>query len=151
MLDGAPLPSTAELGKALGEDGDALAAVIGPMDLAATHLVDGVVTSDEDGVPGFALRAHREEARRFHFCRGLSEVLVAPGADALLTRAGSDRQALGRAFAAEFLAPSEGLRSKAPQRPVLDEDDVGELAAEFGVSAFVVKHQLENHRIAMIR
>ena len=54
-----------------------------------------------------------------------------------------------RAFAAEFLAPSSALRSRLA-RPVVDGDDMDELAAEFGVSSLVIEHQVRNHRIARV-
>ena len=120
-----------------------------PRDLGAADLVNGVVTSDEDGLPAFALRRGAESNRRFHFCRGLAEVLTSPGSPALLTQARSDRQQRNRAFAAEFLAPAAALKARVP-RPVLDEEDVDELAAEFGVSPWLIAHQLQNHQIARI-
>jgi len=79
----------------------------------------------------------------------LAEVLTSPGSPALLTRTQSDRQQRSRAFAAEFLAPAAALQAKVP-RPVLDEEDVEELAAKFGVSPLLISHQLENHQIARI-
>ena len=149
-LDGDPLASTAALGRAIGEDPDAIEAVIQPGPFGAAALLDGVVTSDADGRPAFAIRRGRDETRRFRFCRGLAEVLVSPGSDALLTQARTDRQQRNRAFAAEFLAPSSGLRARV-SRPVVGEDEVDALAAEFGVSAWVVAHQLSNHEIARVR
>ena len=149
-LDGAPLASTAALGDALGEAPDAIEAVIQPRRFGAAALLDGVVTSDANGRPAFAIRRGRDEARRFQFCRGLAEVLVSPGSDALLTQARTDRQQRNRAFAAEFLAPSSGLRARV-SGPAVDEDEVDTLAAEFGVSPWLIAHQLRNHEIARIR
>ena len=149
-LDGDPLASTAALGRAIGEDPDAIEAAIQPGPFGAAALLDGVVTSDADGRPAFAIRRGRDETRRFRFCRGLAEVLVSPGSDALLTQARTGRQQRNRAFAAEFLAPSSGLRARV-SRPVVGEDEVDALAAEFGVSAWVVAHQLSNHEIARVR
>ena len=149
-LDGAPLASTAALGRAIGEDPGAVEAVFQPGSFGAAALLDGVVTSDAAGRPAFAIRRGRDEAARFRFCRGLAEVLVSPGSDALLTRARTDRQQRSRAFAAEFLAPSSGLRARV-SGPVVDEDEVDALAAEFGVSPWVVDHQLRNHGIAGVR
>ena len=111
--------------------------------------MNGVVTSDDNGDPAFAIRRGYESARRFQFCRGLAEVLVSPNSDALLTQARSDRQQRSRAFAAEFLAPSAALGSRVP-RSTLDEDGIDELAAEFGVSPMVIAHQVQNHNIARI-
>ncbi len=61
----------------------------------------------------------------------------------------AERQQSNRAFAAEFLAPAVGLRNRV-RRARLDEDDIDELAAEFGVSSMVIEHQLANHRIAKL-
>jgi len=54
------------------------------------------------------------------------------------------RQAAGRAFAAEFLAPIEEIRSM-----LEDERDEYSIASEFGVSPALIEHQIENQdRIA---
>ena len=148
-LDGAPLPTMETLGAALRENPDSLVEATRPRDLGAADLLNGVVTCNEDDLPAFALRRGSESNRRFHFCRGLAEILTSPGSPALLTQARSDRQQRSRAFAAEFLAPAAALRTRV-SRPVLDEEDVDELAAEFGVSPWLIAHQLENHRIARI-
>lgn len=149
-LNGQPLPSIADVGNALGEDPAAVEEVTRPRELGSARLVDGVVTMSESGVPGFALRSRNDEARRFHFCRGLASVLISPTTDSLLTRAGSDRQRLSRAFAAEFLAPSDGLAARV-SKSVVDADDLSQIAADFGVSPIVVFHQLNNHNIARVR
>ena len=149
-LDGAPLASTADLSRAIGEDPAEIEAAIQPRRFGAAPLLDGVVTSDARGRPAFAVRGGRDETRRFRFCRGLAEALVSPGSDALLTQARTGRQQRNRAFAAEFLAPSSGLRARV-SRPVAGEDEVDALAAEFGVSAWVVARQLSNHEIARVR
>ena len=52
-----------------------------------------------------------------------------------------------RAFAAEFLAPSASLRAKIAHS-VVDDEQVDELAEEFGVYAQVILHEIENHGIA---
>ena len=148
-LDGAPLSTTAELARALGEDPRSLGAVTRPRNFGAADLVNGVVTQDENGRPAFAVRSGHDNARRFQFCRGLAEVLASPNSDALLTQARSDRQQWSRAFAAEFLAPSAALRRRV-SRSTLDEDGVDELAAEFGVSSMLIAHQVQNHGIAQI-
>ena len=86
---------------------------------------------------------------RFHFCRALAEVLTPPGTDRLLTRAHSERQQRNRAFAAEFLAPSHALKKRV-SLPVVDAEDIDELAVEFGVSSLLIVHQVVNHRIARV-
>lgn len=109
-----------------------------------------MITRDYERHPGFAFRAFSGEAcKRFHFCRALGEALVSPGTETLLTKAYSEHQQRNRAFAAEFLAPSAGLRERVSGR-VVDGDEIDELAAAFGVSSRVVEHQVRNHNLAEV-
>lgn len=110
---------------------------------------DGAVTHDDAGHPAFALRSLREDNRRFLFCRALAPAMDWSGSDTLLTKARSEQQQRNRAFAAEFLVPAESLRQRVPHA-VVDGHDIDELAATFGVSDWVIRHQLVNHRIAQV-
>lgn len=146
-----PLNTMENLGNALGESSELIHQATQPVAFPAAPLVDGVVTQDDDEAPAFALRSsHREDNRRFHFCRALAETLASPNTDSLLTRAHSDRQQRNRAFAAEFLAPSSALREQV-RGTIVDGDELDELASRFGVSTRVVEHQVVNHRIAEIQ
>jgi DNA-binding transcriptional ArsR family regulator len=53
----------------------------------------------------------------------------------------TDRQALGRAFAAEFIAPAEGVVK------MIDEDDkpISRIARHYGAPESVIRHQYENN------
>lgn len=150
-LDGQPLPTMQQLAEALGEDAGSIRKVTRPPVAARgwPALVDGIITRTADGSPAFALRGLRGDSQRFLFCRALAEVLLSPDSDTLLTKTYSERQQCNRAFAAEFLAPASGLRHRI-SRPVVDADDIDELAAEFGVSPYVIWHQIKNHRIAYV-
>ena len=148
-LDGEPLPAMDALGKALDETAIDEATTRLPVDGGDAIRIDGLVTCGQGDRPAFAFRPRGEYGRRFHFCRALAEVLWHPRDNALLTPAHTDRQQRNRAFAAEFLAPSAGLRNRV-RRARLDEDDIDELATEFGVSSMVVEHQIDNHRIAKL-
>lgn len=150
-LDGEPLPTIPQMAEALGEDAESIKKVMTQRVAFGgwPALVDGVITRSDDECPAFAFRRLGDHSRRFHFCRALAEVLLSPGSDTLLTRAYSERQQRNRAFAAEFLAPSSGLKERV-SRPVLDGEDIDELAAEFGVSSRVVEHQVKNHLIAQV-
>ena len=150
-LDGIPLSTAPDLAQALGEDPQALRGATRARNFGAADLVNGVVTQNSRGLPAFAVRGGSDSARRFHFCRGLAEVLEASNSDALLTQARSDRQQWSRAFAAEFLAPSAALQTRVSSGSTLDEDGVDELAAEFGVSPWLIAHQVRNHGIAEVR
>ena len=145
-----PLPGMAELADVLGEEQTTLDDVAAPNPFVnGIPMIDGVVTQTDDKLPALALRSIGEPGRRFHLCRAVAEVLVTCGADMLVTKATSARQQRNRAFAAEFLIPASALRGRV-KWSVVDGDDVDELATEFGVSSYVVRHQLENHQIAQI-
>lgn len=148
-LDGAPLPGTQDLAAALDQDSKALEGAA-PTDFGPATELDGVVARREGTDPAFSFRRSlHAESRRFLFCRALSEALCSPASDAVLTRAPTPRQQRGRAFAAEFLAPAAALRDRVHRR-FLHEDDLSDLSAEFGVSPFVIGHQLGNHEIAEV-
>jgi len=146
----APLSSFDDIAKALRvTNGDLQAALVTVS--KATGVYDAVVATNRHKSPAFALSGlHSEAAQRFHFCRGLYEFLH--GTDNgpwLVTRSFSDTQKQNRAFAAEFLAPALALRERVSGR-IVSADEVDDIAVEFGVSAFVIGHQLENHKIASV-
>ena len=147
-----PLRTMKEIADALDERIELVEKVMEPVkSFSEVPLIDGVVTRDDDKSPAFAFRDRSDDvAKRFHFCRALAEVLTPSASDTLITRATSERQQRNRAFAAEFLAPSHGLRSKVAHTTVVDIDDIEEMAVEFGVSPLVVSHQVQNHRIARV-
>ncbi len=149
-LDGSPLASWRELSQALGETRMENGVTQSEVFNDTIRRVDGVVTTDKNGQPALAFRPGNDSTLRFLFCRGLAELLLSPFSDAILTRARSNRQQQGRAFAAEFLAPADGLRARI-QRNVLDEEDIGRLAEDFGVSPLMIAHQVKNQRIAHVQ
>jgi hypothetical protein len=109
---------------------------------------DAMLAVNAAGGPGFVIEKQHETSRTFAFCRALFEYLTTePGPPVLVSPAISERQKRNRAFAAEFLAPADLLRSQLPGE-VLDPSDVQELADFFSVSFYVIAHQLENHRLA---
>ncbi len=148
-LDGDSLYTMPLIAEALGEDAKSLDNATKPVkSLAKASLVDGVITRQDESA-AFAFRHLRDDARRFQFCRALAEVLASPRSDALITKANSERQQRNRAFAAEFLAPSSALKHWIA-KPTMDSDDIDDLAIEFGVSSYVIEHQIRNHRIAQL-
>jgi hypothetical protein len=147
-LNGGKLSSMTSLSRALAvPPKDLETAIIKVSDLPAS--LDALVATNSVESPGFAVPEHRrKEAVRFAFCRALFEYLRVPEGESLLvTRAHSDKQKRNRAFAAEFLVPADLLREALPQRAIEDEE-MDELAAAFGVSPSVIRHQIENHRLA---
>jgi hypothetical protein len=108
--------------------------------------VGAMVTAAANGNPLILSAKQGGDSRRFAVSRALYESLAGAPA-ALVSRARSDRQQANRAFAAEFLAPAGLLRERIAHEGV-DDEQIGDLADEFGVSAKVIEHQIENHRIA---
>ena len=148
-LNGQPILNTEMLAQALGQSVNTLEQVAEPIaPLERLALVDGVVTSGAEGGVSVGLKRRGQLGWRFLFCRALAEAISCRG-DALVTRGNTERQQRNRAFAAEFLAPSANLKKKISS-PVVDEEQVDELAEEFGVSPLVISHQIENHRIAEV-
>ncbi len=145
----APLATFEALGQALQTDPMKLEqAVLSPA--VEDPFFDAILDVDSAGQPAFMVAPPRPEAQRFHFCRALFEFLTGKdGGASLMTRTASDRQRRNRAFAAEFLAPSVALRA-AVARPSVSEEEIDDLAHDFGVSSFVIRHQLENHNIAAL-
>jgi hypothetical protein len=114
------------------------------------RIFNGIVNIREDDCFDFYIPMKRVESVRFAFCRGLCEYLFLSGPNpALLTAAESERQSRNRAFAAELLAPADGIR-KHLQDSVVTEEDVDELATHFVVSTYVIQHQIKNHRLAKL-
>jgi Zn-dependent peptidase ImmA (M78 family) len=147
-MDGQPLKDLPTIAEALGVAGDELQQVIEVG--SGLFRIDGVVGFNERQSPGFVVRSAVEEAGRFTFCRELFEYLSAPnGSPLIVTKARTERQKRNRAFAAEFLLPSESLRSRVDSDRVSTET-VDEIASAFGVSWAVVMHQMENHGIARL-
>ena len=112
-----------------------------------TKGIQGLVAAES---PACAVANGRETTQRFLRARALGDYLGrAADAPAILSGLATDRQAQSRAFAAEFLAPAEALRRKLGGTRV-SQDEVDDLAHEFDVSSYVVRHQIENHDLAQI-
>lgn len=129
-------------------------------DLVAPHLIeelddlrhlDGVVVSNcNTGATGVArsFGAKHVAGRKFRLARFLCERLTLPPSSAsLVTGEKSTRQKINRAFAAQLLAPADSLRRRVDQRGI-SREEIEEIAEEFEVSALVIEHQIENHRLA---
>jgi hypothetical protein len=86
------------------------------------------------------------DSRRFSQARGLWRILATPDTSRfLLTSARSTPQSVGRAFAAEVLAPAAGIRRLLDgDSELVFSDDLDRIGAHFGVSPWVIRHQAEN-------
>jgi hypothetical protein len=144
-LNGDRLSSFSALGKALGVQ--MKSAITQATSLPSS--LNALVAMNSHESPVFAVPSRRDDAIRFAFCRALFEYLTTTeGQPLLLTTARSDRQKRNRAFAAEFLVPKDLLRKELSSHIVGDEE-MDDLAAAFGVSPNVIRHQIENHELAL--
>jgi hypothetical protein len=150
-LDGKPLKSIPEVGDAVGIKEEILVPLVYRFSSRMKPFAALMGINDKSS-PAFVLRqAALPSSELFHFCRVLFEYLSSPiRRSALVTNANTDEQKRNRAFAAELLAPASALRTRV-STSVVSGEQTEELAAEFGVSVYVIEHQLVNHRIATIQ
>ncbi len=123
---------------------------------SADWIVNDVVNLDALAVrdsasqaASFILSGRSETSRRFAFARALFEYLEGDASRALVTRAVTNRQRQNRAFAAELLAPAESLSGRM-RHGTVSHEQIDDLAEEYKVSPFVIRHQIENHRLARV-
>ena len=110
--------------------------------------VQGLVAAE---APACIVARRGKSGERFLVARALGDFMGRSESGAgLLSSMDTDRQALSRAFAAEFLAPSEDLRCRLRGTSVVGEEVVDDLGKEFGVSSLVIGHQITNHRLATV-
>lgn len=102
--------------------------------------VRALVQFDQDDVRVHLTR-HRPESALFAFGRAVGDAIGNPPVARSVVNDLHDasRQAVGRAFAAEFLAPVDEILSMRA-----DGKDAASIAGEFGVSEEVVERQLQN-------
>ena len=119
-------------------------------DTGECRFLDALTGSNQLRNPKFLIEKKRKDSRQFAFCRALFEHLTSPpDRFAAVSGLRTDRQQMNRAFAAEFLAPDQMLKRDL-SGTMIGEDEINDLAIEYGVSVFVVRHQIENHRLAHI-
>ena len=138
---------TAEPGERLTST-EVIAKKLGASDFATTSAIPGVlalIARNEEDVHVHLRGREPDEwtlhAQNFAFARAIGDAVCFPDTPRSIVNElrDAERQAAGRAFAAEFLAPIQS---------VLDMADSGrddyEIAGSFKVSPMVVAHQIEN-------
>ena len=110
------------------------------------HGLQGLGATAESGSSLVLGRDMVRKAKRFCQGRALWHTLFEQDAGRfLITSSHTERQKTERAFAAELLAPAEGIERQlgiaADEATVEDLDDVAE---HFGVSSLLIRHQVEN-------
>jgi Zn-dependent peptidase ImmA (M78 family) len=100
--------------------------------------------------PRFIVNKSWPDSQQFAFCRAIFDQLSLPeGQFAAVSALRSERQQMNRAFAAELLAPHQVLKSQLASNWVT-QDEIIDLARDFGVSDFVVRNQIINHKLAQV-
>ncbi len=142
LLDMAPdrsMPTVDAVTRALF---DAPATVVSSIKhLEANSGARGVASESREGL-GIAMQSSRMP--QFQLAATFADFLFSgEGRLFLSTGASTDRQKTNRAFAAEFLAPIEGIKDSwsAKKMPYKNFDDI---ADRFGVSSYIVRYQVQN-------
>jgi hypothetical protein len=120
---------------------------------ASSHGLSGIVTVKNErcgvvlGDQGIGITA-----RRFGQARALGRILARPGQQQfVLSPARSQDEKVARAFAAELLAPAEGIRLALDVIGESDDTALEAVAQRFQVSPLLVRHQYDNQLAASSR
>jgi hypothetical protein len=92
-------------------------------------------------VPVVVVKDGGPKSTAFLLSRAIGDYSTFGSRDASIVDIYSDRQAVGRAFAAEFMAPAEGVVRMIEE----EEASLDTVAAHYGVSREVVRRQYENN------
>jgi len=107
--------------------------------------VRGVASESRDG---FGIAMH---GGKFQLAATFADFLFSRDDTLFLsTSASTDRQKSNRAFAAEFLAPIEGIKDKWSMNN-LTETNIDNIAKEFGISSSIVSYQVQNQAESLLR
>ena len=119
------------------------------LDLEAESPLEAALTRSREGAPVAIVGDAGLDTNRFRLARSAFLHHFAPSGNArrrLVTEAHTWEQRASRAFAAEFLAPAEGLARHLGRKAAPRHTD--ELAHRYRVSAEAIRRQIENHRLA---
>lgn len=108
--------------------------------------IAGLGSRRSEQSPEVTLPRRSKNSERFTATRALWRVATGAEGPFLLTSAHQPTQQASRAFAAEFLAPAEGIREfLAPDHgDAVDADAITAASVHFGVHEQLVAHQIEN-------
>lgn len=116
---------------------------LSPAAASVRELPDNGLIAAGQGAAVVTTRSMGHRSRRFVGGRALFHAASVPAnRPFLLTRAVSERQAAGRAFAAELLVPSDGLAALSDNE--VGEEDIARIGDHYNASDQIVRHQIEN-------
>ena len=108
--------------------------------LAGEELLRGHQGHSAD-VPVVVVKDEGPKSTAFLMSRAIGDYSVFGSREASIVNIYSDRQAVGRAFAAEFMAPAEGVVSMVEEEGI----PLDTVAAHYGVVREVIRRQYENN------
>jgi hypothetical protein len=125
----------------------------------SSERIDVLITSNANNLPSLSYSKRfkkaqpefRESNEKFAFCRAIFEYLYHQDRPALVTSSHLSSQKRNRAFAAEFLAPAETIEKMIQGKSSIFEEEVQAIANKLKVAEFLVKHQIENNKLARIK
>jgi len=127
--------------------GDAakLARLCGAKDFVTHHLESKALRAFQERVSGSPTVLVQEgstpQSTAFVLARAIGDYLVFQSDKSCVAKTYTDRQAVGRAFAAEFMAPAEGVIAMIDE----DEQSTTQVAEHYQVPFDVVMHQYGNN------
>lgn len=115
--------------------------------------LEGIGRNLESGAGALVLgRRLSESGRRFATARALWHGAYGePGSPFLLSGLSTGAHRVERAFAAELLAPASGIAGHVGiEGELVATEDIEEVAAHYGVSSLLVRHQIDNQLVANV-
>lgn len=128
-----------------------------PIDPSTSAMVEatiGWVAGRRPALVRDRIRARSSMRERFRRARDLYVLLFLgdPARDfgCVLSRRIAGALSVANAFATELLAPIECVRTAIANRASVADDEIGEIAESLDAPVYCVRHQIENHKCAVI-
>ena len=115
--------------------------------------LEGLGRTSESGASVLVLgRRLSDSGRRFATARALWHTAYGnPRSPFLLSGLSTGAHRIERAFAAELLAPASGIANLVGiERELVTTEDIEDVAAHYGVSSLLVRHQIDNQLVANV-
>lgn len=116
--------------------------------LPGDEAIRGWVGAQASGTAPVVVSRRGGGSPRFLSARALALALLGRR-ERLITDSVSHSQRVARAFAAELLAPVAYVQTRVT-RSTVTQEHLAEIALDVGVQPLVVRHQIENHRLATL-
>lgn len=110
----------------------------------------GLTATNKKSSPAFVINSTRPDQQKFIFSRLIHDYLFQPSRRIHLALSSYfDQQKTNRAFSAEFIAPANEIKKFLPTTSISSEL-IDSIAKNLNAPYFVIRHQIENHRLGII-